>query len=186
MGTCAAAWHDTPCAMMQYNPAPGSHGSVKFLYARIADIFMGTIITSLFTLVLPWSVPPPHQPLHLPSAFCSLAFSSLSLAFSSPSTCLQQPLHLPSAVTPLAFNNPSACIQQSHRLPSATPSLVFSTPPFAFSTSPTCLQPSLLLPSLPPHLPSTALLLASATLPLAFNCPFSEEVHMILVKVCGM
>ncbi|KAL0048452.1 hypothetical protein WJX82_003571 [Trebouxia sp. C0006] len=53
-GSFLALYTSAVVMLAQYNPAPGSHGSVKFLYARIADIFMGTIITSLFTLVLPW------------------------------------------------------------------------------------------------------------------------------------
>jgi len=129
--------HHTPCAMLQYNPAPGSHGSVKFLYARIADIFMGTIITSLFTLVLPWSVPPPHHSLqqspHLRSTVPAHAFSS-------PPICLQQSLHMPSAVPPFAFNRPCTCLRQFPHLPSAIPS-------FAFSNPPTCPQQPLQLRS---------------------------------------
>ncbi|DBA89188.1 TPA: hypothetical protein ACH3X1_016339 [Trebouxia sp. C0004] len=53
-GSFLALYTSAVVMLAQYNPAPGSHGSVKFLYARIADIFMGVIITSLFTLVLPW------------------------------------------------------------------------------------------------------------------------------------
>ena len=40
--------------LLQYSTTPGSHGSVKFFYARIADISMGVTLTSLFTLVMPW------------------------------------------------------------------------------------------------------------------------------------
>lgn len=40
--------------LLQYNSSPGNHGSVKFFYARIADICMGVAITSIFTLVKPW------------------------------------------------------------------------------------------------------------------------------------
>lgn len=40
--------------VVQYNSTPGNHGSVKFFYARLLDIFMGTVITSLFAFVLPW------------------------------------------------------------------------------------------------------------------------------------
>ena len=145
MKTCAAIEHHLPCAMLQYNPAPGSHGSVKFLYARIADIFMGTIITSLFTLVLPWSVPPPHHSLqqshHLPSTVSlrrpppcppppppPLTFSRPSSCLNSPSICLQQSPYLPSTVPPLAYSGLSTCLQQLLHLPSATPPLAFSSP----------------------------------------------------------
>ncbi len=166
--TCAATWHHAPCALMQYNPAPGSHGSVKFLYARIADIFMGTIITSLFTLVLPWSVPPPYHSLqsnpptclqhlpsavpHLPSAPPSLPSAVPPLAFSNPFTCFQQSLHLPSIVLLL----PSAvsalvcqqsllssnlfCLQQYPYLPSAIPYSPSAITLLAFSSLTTCLQ----------------------------------------------
>ena len=153
MKTCAAIEHHLPCAMLQYNPAPGSHGSVKFLYARIADIFMGTIITSLFTLVLPWSVPPPHHSLqqshHLPSTvtFSSppiclqhppppLTFSRPSSCLNSPSICLQQSPYLPSTVPPLAYSGLSTCLQQLLHLPSAVPTLAYIGPS-------TCLQQTL-------------------------------------------
>ena len=137
MKTCAAIEHHLPCAMLQYNPAPGSHGSVKFLYARIADIFMGTIITSLFTLVLPWSVPPPHHSLqqshHLPS---TVTFSRPSSCLNSPSICLQQSPYLPSTVPPLAYSGLSTCLQQLLHLPSAVPTLAYIGPS-------TCLQQTL-------------------------------------------
>ncbi len=136
--TCAATCHHTshtPYAMLQYNPAPGSHGSVKFLYARIADIFMGTIITSLFTLVLPWSVPPPHHSLHslpppafntclqqFPSAVPPFTFSSLS-ALDIHATCLQQLLHLTLTLPSVAFNSPCTCLLQFPHLPSLVPAL---------------------------------------------------------------
>ena len=40
--------------LLQYTSSPGNHGSVKFFYARIADICMGVTITSIFTLIKPW------------------------------------------------------------------------------------------------------------------------------------
>ena len=179
MKTCAAIEHHLPCAMLQYNPAPGSHGSVKFLYARIADIFMGTIITSLFTLVLPWSVPPPHHSLqqshHLPS----------TVTFSSPPTCLHPPpppppfpfpfppppppppstvtfssppLCLPPPPPPLTFSRPSSCLNSPSICLQQSPYLPSTVPPLAYSGLSTCLQQLL-------HLPS-------ATPPLAFSSPY--------------
>jgi len=171
MSTCAATWHHTPCAMMQYNPAPGSHGSVKFLYARIADIFMGTIITSLFTLVLPWSVLAPHHSLH---SVPTLAFSSnphlpSTVVFSSPPSCLQHSLLLPSALPFLAFSTPFFGLQQSSHLPSAIPLLPAAVPALVFSNphylqTSICLQQSLYLPSQSLHMPSTVP-------PLAYTSP---------------
>lgn len=38
----------------QYNSTPGNHGLVKFFYARVLDIVLGTVITAIFSFVLPW------------------------------------------------------------------------------------------------------------------------------------
>lgn len=40
--------------LLQFSTTPGSHGSVKFFYARIADISMGVTLTSAFTVIMPW------------------------------------------------------------------------------------------------------------------------------------
>ncbi|KAL3160682.1 hypothetical protein ABBQ32_010593 [Trebouxia sp. C0010 RCD-2024] len=53
-GAFLALYTSAVVMLAQYNSTPGNHGSVKFFYARILDIFLGTVITAIFSFVLPW------------------------------------------------------------------------------------------------------------------------------------
>ena len=40
--------------LCQYSPLPGSHGEVRYFYARCASISVGVLVVLLIGLILPW------------------------------------------------------------------------------------------------------------------------------------